>query len=98
MNPVSRHRRTRQLAVWSGAILLLLALAGAAAAQDTEECLYCHEEADITGERDGQEISVHVDPTLFSESVHGGFDCIDCWKFSKASFHRCPLKSSRPRA
>jgi cytochrome b subunit of formate dehydrogenase len=64
--------------VWSGAILLLLALAGAAAAQDTEECLYCHEEADITGERDGQEISVHVDPTLFSESVHGGFDCIDC--------------------
>jgi len=49
-----------------------------AAAQDSEECLFCHEDAELTGERAGKEISVHVDPAGFSTSVHGDFACVDC--------------------
>ncbi len=56
---------------------LLLAVVPAVA-QDSEDCLVCHEDADLTGERDGKEISVHVDPAGFSTSIHGDFACVDC--------------------
>ena len=55
-----------------------LAFTGFATAQDTEDCILCHEDADLTGERGGREISMHVDPASFAGSVHGDFDCIDC--------------------
>ncbi len=47
-------------------------------AQDSEECLFCHEDPDLTGERGGREISVHVDPDVFAKSVHGDWDCVSC--------------------
>jgi cytochrome b subunit of formate dehydrogenase len=49
-----------------------------ARAQDSEDCFLCHEDADLTGERGGQEIPLFVDQAAFGESVHGGLDCIDC--------------------
>ncbi|MFQ5350468.1 MAG: cytochrome c3 family protein, partial [Thermoanaerobaculia bacterium] len=55
-----------------------MALATAAAAQDSDECLLCHEDPDLTGERGGQEISMHLDAETFGASLHGGFDCVDC--------------------
>ncbi len=61
--------------------LLLLALVAAvpqAAAQSNDECLMCHSDNELTGTRNGKEISVYVDGEAFAASVHGGFDCVDC--------------------
>ncbi len=70
----ARHRR-----IWlAAAVALALAMAGSAAAQDTEDCILCHEDAELTGERGGREISMHVDPETFAASLHGDFDCVDC--------------------
>ena len=75
-----RSLRVRSVAASAiaAAAFAALALAGAAAAQDTEDCILCHEDADLTGERGGREISMHVDPASFAASVHGEFDCVDC--------------------
>ena len=59
-------------------MILCGALAAAAGAMESEECLLCHEEADLTGVRDGAEISVHVDPDVFAASIHGDWDCVSC--------------------
>jgi len=63
-------------------IAILLATASlislAAGAQENEDCLMCHEDPDLTGTRVGAEISVHVDPEVFSSSIHGDVECIMC--------------------
>ncbi len=56
----------------------LVAFPPAARGQDADECLSCHEDPDLTGERDGKEIPVHVDPDAFRESVHGDLACVAC--------------------
>ncbi len=64
-----------------GAALVLAAIFGPAvpaAAQTTEDCLTCHADKDLTGERNGQEFSVFVDGEAFSKSVHGSLPCIAC--------------------
>ena len=43
-----------------------------------DECLFCHEDPDLTAERDGREISAFVDAETFASSVHGDFTCVDC--------------------
>jgi len=61
------------------ALVLAMSLgAGPVMAQSVEDCLMCHEDDGLTGERDGKEISVYVDPAKFGESVHGELDCVDC--------------------
>ncbi|TFG39161.1 MAG: hypothetical protein E4H44_02605, partial [Candidatus Aminicenantes bacterium] len=47
-------------------------------AQENDECLMCHEDAELVGELRGVEISMFVDPTAYSASVHNEFACIDC--------------------
>ncbi len=47
-------------------------------AQENEDCLMCHEDPDLVGEKGGEEFPVFVDPVLFAASVHSGFGCIDC--------------------
>ncbi|HXI01570.1 MAG TPA: cytochrome c3 family protein, partial [Candidatus Saccharimonadales bacterium] len=66
-------------------ILLALALALPAAsllspvrAQSNEDCLTCHEDPDIAGERNGKEFSVHVDAKQLEGSVHAELDCVMC--------------------
>ena len=56
----------------------LLFIAAPLVAQESEDCLLCHEDAGLTGERDGAEISVHVNAEAFSASIHGDFTCVDC--------------------
>jgi len=46
--------------------------------QENGDCLMCHEDRDLVGERGGKEVSVFVDPELFAASVHADFACIDC--------------------
>jgi len=38
----------------------------------------CHSDPDATGERNGEEFSVFIDPDAFADSVHKDFGCIDC--------------------
>lgn len=61
--------------------LMMLALgvcASAVGAQSNEDCLMCHEDPELVGERGGRELPVFVDPAAFAASVHGEFGCIDC--------------------
>lgn len=45
---------------------------------NTEVCLSCHEDKDLTMEKNGKKISVYVDPLSHKNSVHSGGDCEDC--------------------
>lgn len=46
---------------------------------DTDTCLECHNDPELTTERaDGKEHSLHVEPKKFEDSVHGLLDCADC--------------------
>ena len=71
-----------QRALWR--VALLTAVLGTAMlsqsllALDTEDCLGCHEDPDMTGERNGEEISVYVNPDTFATSIHGDLACDDC--------------------
>jgi len=47
-------------------------------AQENEECLACHEDTELTGERSGEEIKVFVAPEAFLKSVHADLSCVDC--------------------
>jgi len=53
----------------------LLPLAGGA---QSDDCLQCHEDPDMTMERDGAEVSLYYDAEAFAASVHEGMDCADC--------------------
>ena len=55
-----------------------LVLASPLLAQENGDCLMCHEDPELVGERAGVEVSVFVDPEAFANSVHGEFACIDC--------------------
>ncbi|MCP4661931.1 MAG: hypothetical protein GY856_41540 [bacterium] len=71
--PLLTGRRTR----WAFAAALLL-LALPAAAQENEDCFPCHADPDMTGTRDGEEISIFVDEEAYSGSVHADLDCVFC--------------------
>ena len=60
------------------ALLAALTIAWPAAAQDNADCLGCHEDSDLVGERAGETISVFVSPEQFAASVHADFACVDC--------------------
>ena len=65
--------------MWTVLLFILATIPlGAAHAQDNEDCLMCHEDPELVGERGGRDLPVFVDPATFSASVHGEFACIDC--------------------
>jgi len=47
-------------------------------AVDDETCLECHSDPDLEGERDGQTISVFVDPEILKVSAHRDVECAMC--------------------
>jgi cytochrome b subunit of formate dehydrogenase len=60
------------------AIILLAFFASTLTAQENEDCLMCHEDPDLEGQRGDFVVSVFVDPEAFAASVHADFGCIDC--------------------
>jgi len=60
------------------AAVLVVGVPGVAGGQTNEDCLMCHSDPEATGEKGGQQISVHVDPLAYARSVHGELACIDC--------------------
>ena len=76
-------RRGWASGLWGLAPVLVLGFAiglstAPLAAQENADCLMCHEDPELVGERAGVEVPVFVDPEAFSSSVHGEFGCIDC--------------------
>ena len=72
------------------ALLILLTAATCLLAQDelsNEGCFDCHNDPGWTEEIDGREVSLHVDPDIFAESVHGDWSCIDCHSDIEESPH-----------
>ena len=64
-----QHRRTRR--AFRPAVVLVgaaLCCAPAALAQENDECLMCHEDADLTGTRGGDEISVYFDAGAYADA------------------------------
>ena len=57
------------------AILILGSLPLVLAGQD---CLLCHDDPELTLERDGKLVSLAVSETAFEGTPHEGFDCTDC--------------------
>ncbi|MFQ6038795.1 MAG: hypothetical protein ACE5LV_09290 [Candidatus Aminicenantales bacterium] len=58
--------------------LLLLLGAFPLAAQTNEDCEVCHSDPELRTRRAGRRISLYVDFSEFSRSVHGSLECIDC--------------------
>jgi hypothetical protein len=68
---------------WAGLAITLFAAAILIAAvpgiaTDDETCLDCHDDTEFTKERDGKEISLHVEYSIFKASAHSGLECVDC--------------------
>jgi cytochrome b subunit of formate dehydrogenase len=64
---------------------LILLFAGGALAQEAEKpanknrrCYFCHKKPGLTGERNGEEISMFVDREKYEASVHGTVGCVEC--------------------
>ena len=76
LNPITPHVPVRFL-LW-----MLLMVTGAflhpIQAQSDEDCLMCHEDPSLTAERNGRTVSMYVDTSLISRSVHAGNTCIGC--------------------
>lgn len=60
------------------ALLLLACFASGTVAQSVEDCLTCHEDRTLTGERDGHPFSAYVDPAGYSRSIHRDLECVNC--------------------
>ena len=73
--------------------MLLTAFAGAAgkpkaaAKMSNEECLACHNDATLTKDENGKQVSLHVDDAAFKASIHSTFGCTDCHADIKAFPH-----------
>ncbi len=58
--------------------LLCLLISSPIFAQGNDECLMCHNDNQLKGKRSGRTISVYVNESRFSNSVHSDVECIDC--------------------
>ncbi len=59
-------------------VVLVVLCAALAMGQDNDDCYGCHDDDELTKQRNGREISLHVTPGHFDRSVHADMDCIDC--------------------
>ena len=61
--------------------------AAKAAKMSNEDCLACHNDASLTKDENGKQVSLHVDEANFKASIHSSFGCIDCHTDIKAFPH-----------
>ena len=52
-----------------------------------DECLACHNDASLTKDENGKQVSLQVDDAKFKASVHSGFTCTDCHSDIKSVPH-----------
>ncbi|MDX9753655.1 MAG: cytochrome b/b6 domain-containing protein [bacterium] len=44
----------------------------------TKSCMECHEDQELTGEIDGEEVSVFFDLERYEKGIHADLSCVDC--------------------
>lgn len=59
-------------------ILIVAESFSSLSAQDSNVCFSCHEDKDLTMEKNGKKISIYVDPAAYKKSAHSVADCGDC--------------------
>jgi len=60
-------------------LVLAVAIASPLAAQEDQDCFFCHNDADLTRElEDGTLQSLYISEPLFKASVHGEQGCVSC--------------------
>jgi hypothetical protein len=47
-------------------------------AQSNDECLMCHDDNQLKGKSNGRTISLYVNESRFSNSIHSDIECVDC--------------------
>ena len=76
MNPMFESRGRILLA---GVVAVALILpASRLKAQSMEDCITCHSDSSLTTERDGKEVSLYVDVSVFERSPHRKLVCVAC--------------------
>ncbi len=61
------------------AFIGIVGMTGTATAQENSDCLACHSDEELVTENEkGEEVSLFVDESTFTETIHGEFSCIDC--------------------
>lgn len=58
--------------------LLTIGFSNVSFSQSAEDCLMCHDDKDLRATIDGKKVSAYVNAKIYSGSVHGDFDCVDC--------------------
>ncbi|MBD3224728.1 MAG: hypothetical protein GF313_08360 [Caldithrix sp.] len=59
-------------------LIILVFFINSGLAADDETCMMCHSDEGLTGERNGQEISMYVNMESLKLSPHAQMDCISC--------------------
>ena len=93
-------RTIRNLFAPGVALTLLLAAGSLWAADKTkaqkptaDECLACHSDTSLSHDENGKSVSLHVDPQMFKDSIHGSmFTCVDCHTDVKSAAHETTPK------
>jgi thiosulfate reductase cytochrome b subunit len=62
-------------------VVLSCLLPRPSAAQSNDDCMACHEDKELTGERHGRTFSAFVDRARLGRSIHKDVDCISCHTF-----------------
>ena len=64
--------------ILTGIIIGLAGIMNLCFAQSNEDCLMCHEDPELTTERQGRTISMYVNQNILMNSVHKDVDCVFC--------------------
>ena len=59
-------------------LILISAISLSVYSQSNEDCLICHDDPGFTGKVKGKTVSLHLNTKIFSGSVHGELECVDC--------------------
>ncbi len=82
------------MAVVASALLLFGWLPNLGLAQESEDCLVCHGDKDLSMERRGRTVSLFFDEAVLARSAHEGLSCISCHQsLADQDFpHETPVK------
>jgi len=76
VQPVTEIKRESFLRI---VIIALFSFSSLLFSQSNEDCMMCHSDPDLSKMvQDTIEISMFVDEKIYDNSIHGGFECIDC--------------------
>jgi cytochrome b subunit of formate dehydrogenase len=74
---MNRHRSLLGVLLKFSLILFIFSYIGGFA-QSNEDCLMCHEDPELTAEKDGKTVSFFVNILTLENSVHKNVRCIEC--------------------